>query len=95
MTNRAVVPVGRNLEAESQYRAAWTSYVLTRDPGERRSLEVLMDFLQPSIAYSPKDPRWGAFADSLPGYREHWARLSSEFNAMVDQLEGRNPGSQA
>lgn len=63
----------RNFEAEAQYAAAWDAYRLALTDEERDTFEKRMDSLQPRIAIGPRDPRWKAFADALPGYREFWS----------------------
>jgi hypothetical protein len=70
----------RNLEAEASYAAAWQQYCLTPqdDTVQRQALEEAMDQLQPQIATSPKDPRWPAFIDTLPGYKQFWEGWGAE-----------------
>ena len=79
----------RNTEAEEVYRAAWHQYVLTSDEGTKRVLEKVMDGAQVKIAVGPKDPRWQAFIDTLPGYREFWIRFRTECDEMIRDMEGR------
>ena len=79
-----LVRVERNLDAEARYRAAWSTYVLSTDAVEKHALEELMDSLQPEIANNPKDPRWVAFADSLPGYRDFWERFGRESMEAIE-----------
>ena len=78
----------RNVEAEKVYRVAWSQYGLTDDDSTKRALEKVMDDAQIEIAYGPGDQRWKAFADSLPGFREHWARLRVECDEMLRKRFG-------
>lgn len=59
-------------EAKETYRQAWMAWCMTQDPVRKQQMEKLMDDAQLSIAKSPKDPEWEAFAKSLPGFLEFW-----------------------
>jgi len=61
----------RNVHAENGYRSAWAGWCVSSG-AKKKEYEVIMDGLQPLIADSPKDPRWRAFVNTLPGYREVW-----------------------
>jgi hypothetical protein len=74
----------RNEQAEAAYAAAWQQWCMTSDVLAKNELERVMDDLQPQIAASPKDPRWSAFIDTLPGYREFW---QGWYEAMKDHLD--------
>jgi hypothetical protein len=74
-------------QAQGCYRAAWNQWLLTSDPDAKRALGRIMDFFQPYIANSPKDPPgvWDAFIDTLPGYREWWAAAHERAKKSVEQ----------
>lgn len=76
----------RREEAEVAYRDAWGRRKLSIGL-ERQRLETEMDRLQLLIADGPKDPRWQAFIDTMPGYREFWR---AEAKRLVTRIE-RDP----
>lgn len=85
----ASATVKRNTEAEEVYRAAWNQYALTSDEETRRALEKVMDEAQVKIAVGPTDPRWRVFIETLPGYREFWARFKAECDEKIREMKGR------
>lgn len=64
-------------EAKKQYRSAWASYCLSRDPRQKEILEQIMDGLQPRICHGP-GPEWQTFVKTLPGFLDFWSRWLSE-----------------
>lgn len=61
-------------EAKEVYRQAWVAWCITQNPARKQQMEQLMDDAQVFIAKSPKDPEWGAFAQTLPGFLEFWQK---------------------
>jgi hypothetical protein len=80
-------------DAKKAYNQAWSAWCLTTDEGDKHRLEQVMDGLQPQIANGPTDPPgvWHEFIDTLPGYREFWARWHDE---SLERLRSarRRPG---
>lgn len=79
-------------EAREIYRRAWAARCLAVDPQLRRVAEDVMDDAQPycvgddSSPIRGPGPEWEAFIDTLPGYRESWARFSEEAAEMLTTL---------
>lgn len=72
-------------EAMGIYRALWATYTLTTDTETKKELEEAMDVEQCRICRGP-GPLWQGFADSLPGFREFWARFDRECAEKIKKL---------
>lgn len=71
------------------YRRAWTQRCLATTREAQRDAEKTMDAVQSACVDSGRrGPEWEAFIDTLPGYREHWAKLADECSAMITELFG-------
>lgn len=60
-------------EGKEGYRACWAQFCFTRDKATKHALMDAMDHFQTCIATRPGEG-FEEFADTLPGYREHWKR---------------------
>jgi hypothetical protein len=98
----------RNLDAEDRYRKAWLEHhelgrlsraadrsfdQLAADTERCKTLERLMDSLQPAIANNPKDQRWVDFVKTLPGfdYFHHLKLRPEDVIQPVPRLRRRQP----
>lgn len=70
-------------EAQQNYRTLWAAFVLCTNAEHQKLLAQQMDNEQLRISRGP-GPLWRAFADTLPGFRNWWARQTYEF---LEQME--------
>lgn len=74
-------------EAQSVYRDAWTSYLMSSDDEVKKELEEVMDSCQPFCVESGRPgPEWDAFTETLPGFREFWDGFSSGAKRFMEAM---------
>jgi hypothetical protein len=77
-------------EAQEVYRAAWTSYLMCRDPKDKKEIEQVMDAAQPFCVESGRPgPEWEAFIDTLPGFRDFWDGFATKGRKIAREMKNR------
>ncbi len=71
------------------YRQTWSRWLLAKTSQEKENLEVLMDSLQGYIGENPRDPRWIEFRDTLPGFKDYFARRKQEMDDEFNLVMGK------
>lgn len=75
-------------QAQQIYRQAWNSHRLAKTAEGVSAAEEAMDALAKYCTSSGKpDAEWVAFANTLPGFVEFWAKVLGYVNTMVPEVE--------